>query len=79
MRSHLQRSSCEGHNLDTQDILREQLGANKTFNIIEETLDFIVLQGKDMKPENILFEAGSILLLSVAVAIILRSRKEFGS
>ena len=39
----------------------------------------IVLQGKDMKPENILFEAGSILLLSVAVAIILRSRKEFGS
>lgn len=38
----------------------------------------IVLQGKNMKPENILFEAGSILLLSVAVVIILRSHKHFG-
>ena len=32
----------------------------------------IVLQGKDMKPENILFEAGAILLLSISVVIILR-------
>lgn len=32
----------------------------------------IVLQGKDMKPENILFEAGAILLLSISVIIILR-------
>ena len=36
----------------------------------------IVLQGKNMNPENILFEAGSILVLSVAVVIILRSRKD---
>ncbi|MBY0285123.1 MAG: phosphate-starvation-inducible PsiE family protein, partial [Sphingomonas sp.] len=36
----------------------------------------IVLQGKDMKPENIVFEASAILLLSVAVMIILRSRKD---
>lgn len=37
----------------------------------------IVLQGKNMKPENILFEAGSILLLSLAVVIILRSHRHF--
>ncbi|MBX9796174.1 phosphate-starvation-inducible PsiE family protein [Sphingomonas sp.] len=36
----------------------------------------IVLQGKDMKPENILFEAGAILLLAVAVMIILRPRQQ---
>lgn len=36
----------------------------------------IVLQGKDMKPENIVFEASAILLLSVAILIILRSRKD---
>lgn len=36
----------------------------------------IVLQGKEMKPENIVFEASAILLLSVAVMIILRSRKD---
>jgi protein PsiE len=36
----------------------------------------IVLQGKDMKPENIVFEASAILLLSVAITIILRSRKD---
>jgi len=36
----------------------------------------IVLQGKEMKPENIVFEASAILLLSVAILIILRSRKE---
>ena len=39
---------CEGHNTATQNILREQTGANKTFNIIEETLELIVLQGKDL-------------------------------
>ena len=39
----------------------------------------IVLQGKDMKPENILFEAGSILLLSIAVVIILRSGRQFNA
>ncbi len=34
----------------------------------------IVLQGKDMKPENIVFEASAILLLSLAIIIILRAR-----
>jgi protein PsiE len=34
----------------------------------------IVLQGKDMSPENILFEAGAILLLAVAVLILGKSR-----
>lgn len=38
----------------------------------------IVLQGKDMKPENIVFEASAILLLSLAVVIILRSHRHFG-
>ncbi|MHA7871002.1 MAG: phosphate-starvation-inducible protein PsiE [Hyphococcus sp.] len=33
----------------------------------------IVLQGKDMAPENIVFEAGAILLLSIAAAIVLRA------
>ncbi|QGN54572.1 phosphate-starvation-inducible protein PsiE [Novosphingobium sp. Gsoil 351] len=33
----------------------------------------IVLQGKDMAPENILFEAGAILLLSFAAVIIARA------
>ena len=32
----------------------------------------IVLQGKDMDPQNILFEAGSIVLLALAAMIILR-------
>lgn len=32
----------------------------------------IVLQGKDMAPENILFEAGAILLLAVAAVVIMR-------
>lgn len=35
----------------------------------------IVLQGKDMAPENILFEAAAILLLAIAVVIILRAGK----
>lgn len=38
----------------------------------------IVLQGKEMKPENIVYEASAILLLSVAIMIILRSRKDAG-
>lgn len=32
----------------------------------------IVLQGKDMAPENVLFEAGAILLLSFAALVISR-------
>ena len=32
----------------------------------------IVLQGKDMAPENVLFEAGAILLLSFAALVINR-------
>jgi protein PsiE len=35
----------------------------------------IVLQGKDMAPENILYEAAAILLLAIAVVIILRAGK----
>jgi len=34
----------------------------------------IVLQGKDMDPQNILFEAGAILLLSLAALVMLRVR-----
>ncbi len=33
----------------------------------------IVLQGKDMAPEKILFEAGAILLLSIAAVVIVRA------
>ncbi len=35
----------------------------------------IVLQGKDMEPDKILFEAGAILLLSMAAVIIVRAGK----
>lgn len=35
----------------------------------------IVLQGKDMAPENIVFEAGAILLLSIAAVIVVRAGK----
>lgn len=35
----------------------------------------IVLQGKDMAPENVLFEAGAILLLSFAVWVLSGTRK----
>ncbi len=35
----------------------------------------IVLQGKNMAPENIVFEASAILLLAVSAAIIIRLRK----
>lgn len=34
----------------------------------------IVLQGKDMAPEKVLFEAGAILLLSLAAVILSRSK-----
>ncbi|MEZ5785230.1 MAG: phosphate-starvation-inducible PsiE family protein [Xanthobacteraceae bacterium] len=34
----------------------------------------IVLQGKDMAPENIVFESGAILLLAIAAVIIVRGR-----
>ena len=34
----------------------------------------IVLQGKDMDPQNILFEAGAILLLSFAALVMLKLR-----
>lgn len=33
----------------------------------------IVLQGKDMAPENIVFEAGAILLLSIAAVVVVRA------
>jgi protein PsiE len=33
----------------------------------------IVLQGKDMAPENIVYEAGAILLLALAAVIIVRA------
>jgi len=32
----------------------------------------IILQGKEMAPENIVFEAGAILLLTVAATLMLR-------
>jgi len=35
----------------------------------------IILQGKEMAAENIVFEASAILLLSIAVAIIIRGSK----
>ncbi|MBZ8140752.1 phosphate-starvation-inducible E [Rubrivivax gelatinosus] len=35
----------------------------------------IVLQGKEMEPENIMFEAGAILLLAIAVVVIVRGRE----
>ncbi|MBI1393194.1 MAG: phosphate-starvation-inducible E [Alphaproteobacteria bacterium] len=35
----------------------------------------IVLQGKDMAPENIVFEAGAILLLAIAAAIVFRGAR----
>ncbi len=35
----------------------------------------IVLQGKEMKPENIVFEAGAILLLAIAVVVLVRGKK----
>jgi protein PsiE len=35
----------------------------------------IVLQGKEMAPENIVFEAGAILLLSFAAVIIVRASR----
>ena len=35
----------------------------------------IVLQGKDMAPENIVFEAVAILLLAIAVVVLGRTRK----
>jgi protein PsiE len=34
----------------------------------------VVLQGKDMAPENLMFEAGAILLLSIAAVLLGRAR-----
>ncbi|MFU7527028.1 phosphate-starvation-inducible protein PsiE [Qipengyuania sp. ASV99] len=36
----------------------------------------IVLQGKDMAPENVLYEAGAILLLSVAALVLSRAKAD---
>jgi protein PsiE len=36
----------------------------------------IVLQGKDMAPENILYEAIAILLLAIAAAVLIRMRND---
>jgi len=36
----------------------------------------IVLQGKEMDPQNILFEAGAIILLAIAATVILRLPRE---
>ncbi len=36
----------------------------------------IVLQGKDMAPENVLFEAGAILLLSVAAVVLSWAKRD---
>lgn len=36
----------------------------------------IVLQGKDMAPENILYEAAAILLLAIAAVVIVRTAKK---
>lgn len=36
----------------------------------------IVLQGKDMAPENVLFDAGAILLLATAAIVISRFKSE---
>lgn len=38
----------------------------------------IVLQGKDMVPQNILFEAAAILLLALAVVVIARAGRHAG-
>lgn len=35
----------------------------------------IVLQGKDMAPENILFESGAILLLGLAAFVLSKNRQ----
>ncbi|MEO1013837.1 MAG: phosphate-starvation-inducible PsiE family protein [Pseudomonadota bacterium] len=35
----------------------------------------IVLQGKEMAPQNIVFESGAILLLAVAAAIVMRAAR----
>jgi protein PsiE len=36
----------------------------------------IILQGKDMAPENILFEAVAILILTIAAVIIIRLNRD---
>lgn len=36
----------------------------------------VVLQGKDMAPQNILFEAGAILLLAIAAFVVTRIRRQ---
>lgn len=36
----------------------------------------IVLQGKDMAPENVVYEAGAILLLAVAAVVLSRAGRE---
>lgn len=36
----------------------------------------IVLQGKDMAPENVVYDAGAILLLAIAVIVISRFRPD---
>jgi protein PsiE len=35
----------------------------------------VVLQGKDMAPENLIYEAAAILLMSIAALLILRSQR----
>jgi hypothetical protein len=39
---------CEGHSLSIQNLLREQPGSAKTFNLVEEALELVSVQGKSL-------------------------------
>ncbi|WP_245866978.1 phosphate-starvation-inducible protein PsiE [Oceaniglobus roseus] len=55
---------------------RQSVFVYPIFIAITALARLIILQGKEMAPENILFEAVAILILSVAAMIILRLRQE---
>ena len=46
------------------------------FIAITASARLIILQGKEMAPENIVFESSAILLLTIAAVIIIRATKQ---
>ncbi len=54
---------------------RQSVFVYPIFIAITALARLIILQGKDMAPENILFEAFAILILSLAAIVIVRIRQ----
>ena len=45
---HMLSELCEGHNLEMQNLMREQSNNLKTFNLVEENVELLATQAKSL-------------------------------